>query len=186
MQATATLMEEHRIIERVLASLETAAGRLKSGEPVNPSVFIKAVDFIKGFTDDCHHNREENILFPAMLAAGMPAQGGPINVMLAEHEHGRQLTKDLLAAAENLKAGEASAGEAVAANALQYAALMRGHINKENNILFQMADRLIQGEARTEADAAFQQTRQEEINAGLHQRFLAVVADIEKEVSQTA
>ena len=78
MQATAILKEEHRVIERVLDALETAANRLTTGSPVRPGVFLQAADFIKGFADGCHHKKEEGVLFPALEAAGIPAEGGPI------------------------------------------------------------------------------------------------------------
>ena len=77
MQATAVLKEEHRVIERVLDALETAANRLTTGSPVRPGVFLQAADFIKGFVDGCHHKKEEGVLFPALEAAGIPAEGGP-------------------------------------------------------------------------------------------------------------
>ena len=55
MEATDLLMEEHRVIERLLDSLDLAAGRLESGKPVRPGFFIEAAEFVKGFADGCHH-----------------------------------------------------------------------------------------------------------------------------------
>ncbi|MGE5602975.1 MAG: hemerythrin domain-containing protein, partial [Nitrososphaerales archaeon] len=65
MQATDILMEEHRVIERVLTSLERAAVRLDNGEAVRPGFFVDAADFVKGFADGCHHKKEEGVLFTA-------------------------------------------------------------------------------------------------------------------------
>ena len=184
MEATEILKKEHRIIERVLASLEVAAGRLSAGESVSPQIFTMAADFIKGFADGCHHKKEEGVLFPAMQAAGVPRQGGPIGVMLAEHEQGRHFTADMRAAAERLAAGETDAREAVADNALRYVALLRGHIAKEDNILFAMADRVIGGAAQAEVSAAFDHVEQEETGQGVHERFLALADTIEREVAR--
>jgi len=184
MEATEMLKKEHRVIERVLASLEVAAGRLNAGEPVSPGIFIMAADFIKGFADGCHHRKEEGVLFPAMQAAGIPREGGPIGVMLAEHEQGRRLTEGMRAAAERLGAGETGASEAVVHNALQYVALLRGHIAKEDNILFAMADRVIGGAAQAEVSAAFDHVEQEETGQGAHERFLALADTIEREVAR--
>jgi hemerythrin-like domain-containing protein len=184
MEATELLKKEHRIIERVLASLEVAAGRLSAGEPVAPGIFIMAADFIKGFADGCHHKKEEDVLFPAMQGAGIPREGGPIGVMLAEHEQGRRLTGGMRAAAEKLAAGETRAREAVVQNALQYVALLRGHIAKEENILFAMADRVIAGPAQAEVSAAFDRVEQEETGEGVHERFLGLAESIEKEIAR--
>ena len=184
MEATEILKKEHRIIERVLASLEVAAGRLSAGESVSPQIFIMAADFIKGFADGCHHKKEEGVLFPAMEAAGVPRQGGPIGVMLAEHEQGRHFTADMRAAAERLAAGETDAREAVADNALRYVALLRGHIAKEDNILFAMADRFIAEPAQAEVSEEFDRIEQEETGEGVHERFLALVEAIAEEAAR--
>ena len=48
------------------------------------------VRFIREFADARHHGKEEDILFRAMVAAGFPADGGPIAVMLMDHEAGRE------------------------------------------------------------------------------------------------
>ena len=95
MEATKILNDEHRVIERVLAVLEKAAGSLEADQGVQADFFLSAAEFIKGFADGCHHRKEEGVLFPAMEAAGVPRQGGPIGVMLAEHEEGRRLTREM-------------------------------------------------------------------------------------------
>jgi hemerythrin-like domain-containing protein len=40
MKATVELMEEHRVIERVLAALEAATDRLEAGQDVRPEFFL--------------------------------------------------------------------------------------------------------------------------------------------------
>ncbi len=62
MKATEILMEEHRVIERVLTSLEIASNRLSLGQAIPADFFLKAADFIKGFADGCHHKKEEGVL----------------------------------------------------------------------------------------------------------------------------
>ncbi len=129
MKAIDILMEEHRVIERVLAALRAAAEQLKRGDAVDPSFFVEAVDFIRGFADGCHHQKEEGVLFPALTAAGMPSTEGPIAVMLADHAQGRVYAAALLEAAERMRAGDAAATAAVLRHALDYAALLEEHIS---------------------------------------------------------
>jgi len=43
------------------------------------------IGFLKEFADKCHHGKEEGLLFPALIQAGLPEKGGPIGVMLADH-----------------------------------------------------------------------------------------------------
>jgi len=181
MQATDVLMEEHRVIERLLDCLELAARRLGSGEAVRPGFFVEAAEFIKGFADGCHHRKEEGFLFPALEAAGMPRNGGPVGVMLYEHDEGRAFTKAMLEAAGRLQGGDSAARSSVAGNARGYVALLRQHIQKENTILFRMADQFIQGEARDQLTADFERVEREETGAGVHEKFLAMLDGLERE-----
>ena len=42
MKAIQTLMDEHRVIERVLDALETAAHRLEQNQELRPAFFLNA------------------------------------------------------------------------------------------------------------------------------------------------
>lgn len=184
MEATKILMEEHRVIEGVLASLEAAAARLNGGQPVRPGFFIDSADFIKGFADGCHHKKEEGVLFPAMESAGVPRHGGPIQVMLAEHEEGRRLTRAMREAAERLEAGKPQAKDQVVSSAQSYVALLRQHIAKEDRILFPMADQVLDASRQAEVTEAFERIEHEETGAGVHERYLAVAQALDKETKE--
>lgn len=133
MKAIQILLDEHALILRALETLETAAARLERGEAPGEGWWQQLGAWFATFADRIHHAKEEAGLFPAMLRAGVPGEGGPIGVMLAEHEEGRRL----LAAMADPDPGRR------AAIARQYAALLRAHIDKENSVLFPLAESVI-------------------------------------------
>jgi hemerythrin-like domain-containing protein len=182
MKATDILMEEHRVIERVLTSLETAAEKLSSGQPVPADFFLRAADFIKGFADGCHHKKEEGVLFVALVANGMSKEAGPVAIMLAEHEQGRRFTRAMREAAERWQAGDRASIPQVTQNALGYSALLRQHIQKEDRILFPMAERVIPLDQQAQVAEAFDRIEREETGAGIHEKYLGLAAELEKEV----
>ena len=184
MEAITVLMEEHRIIEGVLVSLEAAASRLDAGQPVRTGFFVDAADFIKGFADGCHHRKEEGVLFPAMEAAGLPRQGGPIQVMLAEHEEGRRLTRGIREAAERLQGGQPQAKVQLVSSAQSYVALLRQHIAKEEQILFPMADQVLDATRQAEVIEAFERIEHEETGADVHETYLAVARALDQETRE--
>jgi hemerythrin-like domain-containing protein len=181
MEATEMLMEEHKIIERVLASLELGARRLDEGKTMRAGFFIEAADFVRDFADGCHHKKEEGALFPAMELAGIPKQGGPISVMLEDHEEGRRLIRAMRAAAEKMDAGDASTKSEIAQNAQDYAALMRNHITMENNILFPMADNAMPTGNQVKVAEAFKRINQAATAEGVYQKYLDLAEALERE-----
>ena len=143
MQAIDILMNEHRVIERVLDALDIATQALDRGAQVRPEFFLESADFIAGFADGCHHRKEEGVLFEAMIAAGMPPHGGPIAVMLAEHEQGRRFTRGIRDGVKKWQDGDADGRRILATNARGYIALLRDHIMKEDDVLFPMAAQML-------------------------------------------
>ena len=144
MHPTEVLSQEHRAIENVLDAMEEQIGAARSGRAFPRRFFDEALDFFVNFADGCHHAKEENLLFPRMKERGVPERGGPIGVMLAEHDQGRAY---LRAVRENLDAAERGSEEArerVFASAAAYIAMLRQHIQKEDNILFRMARMVLQ------------------------------------------
>jgi hemerythrin-like domain-containing protein len=130
-KATEILGDEHRVIERVLAVLQKLATR-----PVENSLdcWRKALDFFSRFADQCHHLKEEKILFPAMEEHGIPRDGGPIGMMLIEHEEGRGYVRTMMAALTLAEARNEAAKDTLLDNARAYLRLLREHIQFCGNI----------------------------------------------------
>jgi hemerythrin-like domain-containing protein len=133
------LMDEHQVILRMLRVLNGMCLRLGEGKDVAAPDLDAALDFIKTFADYCHHGKEEDLLFPAMEEVGFPRDGGPVAVMLMEHEQGRAYVKSLSAALERVRSGDSAALKEVSRCALGYASLLSSHIGKEDDILYPMA-----------------------------------------------
>jgi len=174
-QATQILRKEHDAILRMLDVADESARRLEAGENVPADILNGLLEFLKLFADRCHHGKEEDLLFPLLEKKGMPRQAGPIGVMLHEHDLGRGLIAQMTSAAEAHSKGDKSAGSRWAQPAVQYTALLREHIHKENNILFVMAERMLTGEEQTELAREFGRAEVEKMGAGTHERLHALM-----------
>lgn len=170
MYATQQLRDEHELILGVLAALEELAGRLQDGRTVSHDRLGEIIEFLQVFADKCHHGKEEDILFPALGRAGIPTEGGPIGVMLMEHDQGRAYIREMMDALGRLRAGQ-DAGRAFAETALGYVSLLRAHIQKENTVLFVMAENYLSPEVHARLAQQFGQVERERIGAGVHERF---------------
>jgi hemerythrin-like domain-containing protein len=173
---TQILSDEHRVIERVLGALEQL-----TNVPPRDSLgrWQKALDFFHHFADACHHFKEEKVLFPAMEAHGIPNEGGPIGMMLAEHEEGRAHVRSMLAAVEQIAAGKAASVDLLLSHAGAYLTLLREHIQKEDEVLFPMADEVIPQDEQRQLLRRFEQHEAEEMGAGAHEKYLKIAAELE-------
>lgn len=175
MRPTDVLRREHEIILHALGLLERVAQQLARGGAVAATTARPLAAFFRDFADAFHHVKEEGVLFPAMIAAGMPSHGGPIAVMLHEHNLGRALVRTLNEQA-HLEDDEARRRFAEAARG--YVELLGAHIQKENQILFRMADQILDpaGDAQLFADYARQV--EEAVGPGLEERCVGELSAV--------
>ncbi len=171
MNYTEQLRDEHQGIILMLQILERICDSLDAGKTVNAEHLEHIVEFLKVFADKCHHAKEEELLFPAMERAGIPKEGGPIGVMLQEHEIGREYIKGFAEAVTDYKTGKKEASQKITRNARDYINLLSQHITKEDTILYPMADANIPQSVQKELLEQFDVIETERIGAGKHDEF---------------
>lgn len=154
--ATQVLRDEHQWILAVAGALERLLGA--TPEALDFDAVEKCVTFIRLFADACHHGKEEGLLFPALEDQGLPRDTGPIAVMLHEHRLGREATAVMSAALPEAREGDAGARTRLMHAGRNYIDLIRGHIGKEDHVLFHMADQMVTGESRARLCAAYDGT----------------------------
>ena len=137
------LRDEHELVLVVVEAMEREVAFIEREGRVHTKRVAQMVDFTRNFTDGCHHAKEERLLFP-LLEERERSAGGPVSVMLSEHEAGRQAIRAIDEALPRANE-DAAARAAVAENLGLYADLLRLHINKENTVLFPLADRILGG-----------------------------------------
>jgi len=182
MKPTETLMHEHQIILLAIGAAEREVSHIEATGQMHEDRVEQMLDLFPNFADRCHHAKEEKLLFVRMGERGMPAQGGPIAVMLQEHEMGRGFLRAAREAVPGAKLGDAGAIAQVRDALGGYARLLRAHIHKEDNILFPMADRLFTPEDQRELEVAFNQVEAEEIGLGVHDRYHQMAHDLAEAV----
>jgi hemerythrin-like domain-containing protein len=160
------LTHDHEAILSALNVLDAMVGRLGSAAAPSADDLRGFIGFLKEFADKCHHGKEEGILFPALMDAGMPKQGGPIAVMLSEHVEGRTRIKEM----EQAVSGAMDAA-AFARASQGYAELLRAHIAKENDVLFPMAERFLASPELEKIHGKFQEHEETVIGHGRHEEL---------------
>ena len=182
MLATEQLKQEHRVIERMLTVIQVAADKQKAGRDLPPEFFPRVVDFVRNFADRCHHGKEEDNLFRAMEKHGIPGQDGPIGVMLVEHDRGRAYIREVDEASKRIATGDGSAVKIAVKNAVGYAELLRDHIYKEDNILYNMADQVLSSAEQAELLGKFEEVEMERLGPGKHAEYVKLVENMEDEL----
>ncbi len=148
-----SLIEDHRLISRVLAALDAFTRDASSTSPKLKRDLRRFTTFFKVFCDVHHVTKEEDVLFPYLVHRGASWEGGALSRARDQHRHERYFVGALehLAAQERAYDAEAFRHLLAELKALQEA--MRAHVEFEHASIFEMTKRLSQ---RHQAELATQ------------------------------
>jgi hemerythrin-like domain-containing protein len=165
------LKAEHEGIKLMLKIMDRVCNRLKSENELNQDHFTKILEFIKIFIDKCHHGKEEDLLIPAMVKAGISKDADSITFMVMEHEEGRGYVKNMIQSFDKLKEGNARASEKIIHNEKNYSDLLVKHIDKEESILYPIAGKVLSLTKQGELLEEFEKLEVDRIGLGKHEEF---------------
>jgi hemerythrin-like domain-containing protein len=143
MTPTEDLIREHNAIEEMLSIMSKIAGNIEKDKGFDTRDVEKIIDFLRTFADKWHHGKEESALFPALAMTGIQVDIDSVDVMLQEHNVGRGYINGLIAGVEDYKKNYANSYGLVSACLTNYVNLLHSHIQKEEDVLFPMANKIL-------------------------------------------
>ena len=147
MKSISDLAAEHAIAGRMLHVLDRIADRIEAGQAVDAGATLSAItEFFQVYCERSHYPKEERKLFPAIEAAGLREYRETIADMIRDHSQSRHLSGTMAAAGRRFATGDAAAGTEFAAAAHEYVTLMREHIDREEGVLFPLAEKSLSAE----------------------------------------
>ncbi|XPS86566.1 hemerythrin family protein, putative oxygen carrier protein [Desulfosarcina variabilis str. Montpellier] len=179
MNAINELLTEHEAVRTTLRIIETIGQDIeRTGKISNPDHVEQLLEFFTTFVDRCHHGKEEELLFPALEKVGISREGGPVGVMLEEHQRGRNLVSKMKNEFARYRNGDGGATEKFKRHADDYIALLDFYIDKENKVLFPLAINHLPESDLSEMKHGFDQIESEKIGVGTHERFHQMLSEL--------
>jgi hemerythrin-like domain-containing protein len=174
-----TLKHEHRVIELGLRTLDSLCLRLGSGQAVPLQVLVEVHDFIRTFADQYHHGKEELCLFPALKRQGIQCDGGPLCVLTHQHEIERELLSDLYLAIDEYGSGNPESTKRFMNTARRYIEMMTWHMEFEDQILFRLAEEILDDTEKIELGKAFKQM-EDQFGQGTLEKYERMASELER------
>jgi hemerythrin-like domain-containing protein len=171
MTATEILKQEHQTILLVIAAMEREAASIGKTGKIHTRTVREMVDFLKNFVGRRHHWKEEKHLFVIIHRRGMPMETGPLAGMLHEHEQGRAYVRVIAEAVAGKGRLDAATIQKVRRNLAACAHLLRTHIDKEDNVLYPMADRILDIHDQKMLCDAFDKIEADEKAKGVYEKY---------------
>jgi len=174
------LVAEHEMIERAMAVLKSNLEKIDEAVKA-PLQMRRALDFLLEFGDKMHNTKEEKFLFPLMGQKGLPVEGGPIGVMLMEHDAERKLLQRMMAELNNLAEATTAGRQKFAAEGFEYLTIRAEHIWKENDVLYGMGRKVFSDEENTSLLHEFKTLDRQTYGDTAREHYAQMLAEVEKD-----
>ncbi|XOQ52424.1 MAG: Hemerythrin HHE cation binding domain protein [Succiniclasticum sp.] len=164
MYCTDVMVKQHANIARMLKVIQKICCSILEGAEIDQQEFAAILDFIRRYADGHHHRREELVLFPEMVdhleqVASIIIKHG----MLVEHDllraHVRALGEALKLYAQETRTEYKLQ---ILTEAMAYTNRLQQHIEKENNVVYPLANRGLSDDIKARIDQTVRDMEQEE------------------------
>ncbi|WKZ20464.1 MAG: hemerythrin domain-containing protein [Candidatus Jettenia sp. CY-1] len=179
--ATEMLHQEFETIRRVLHILEKASHCLDKGEPVSQKTFSNIIEIIKEFSDKCHQEKEDKVLFPLMKDKEEGKKKDLLGRLLMEHVTSRDKIRDLSVSLNNLYLGK-KAKKKLTKIAYAYIKHTRKHIQTEEKVLFPWVNKVLTHDEQILLKNKFEALEKNDIETGIHEKYITMIEEIEKQL----
>jgi hemerythrin-like domain-containing protein len=129
------LFDEHSLILQVVEALAQFVDELERKGLDGRSELVRLMTFLREFADLMHHEKEESVLLPALVHAGLRWDDGVIGEIRKEHELEREMLQTLRHASLQSSPWSLMDRQRVVAVGRRFVQFMREHIAKEDTEL---------------------------------------------------
>ena len=142
MDALQSFGREHRLILQTLDAFEAYVGYVEAQIPVDRFDLQRFVAFFQDFAGLHHHDKEEALLFPALLEVGLDWNDAPLARLRREHDQEHCLMQSLEHAALQGLAWSDEDRRHFLSIAKAFIAIQRSHVRLENTEVYPRAEQL--------------------------------------------
>lgn len=132
----ASLIDEHRTIAHACRILDGWATAAEEQVALDRHALRLLITFLSEFVGLIHHEKEETVLMPALLAVGLDWGDPPISTLRQEHDHERYLIDSLRHLALQLDEWSDYAQQHFVSVAREFVRFQVSHMDTENRKLY--------------------------------------------------
>ena len=153
------IRDEHRSISAILHGMEYLVDRVRTRKAkIDPRVFSAMIYYLDTFSERMHHPKEDRYLFKAMRSRGGEA-AAVVADLEKEHAAGGEALKRLEQSLVRYEEGGDKEFPAFAEAVAKFVREYRDHMQKEESVVFPLAQRILSTADWQAIDRAFEENR---------------------------
>jgi len=183
MSPTFELKSEHRSMSIILDALEKAALEMQQRKNLDFLRLSQIVEFLWIYNDGCHHEKEEQFLFPAMLECGSQWTADTICSLSEEHASLREHLRGIENKLREYQQGQRYIQVGQTSFILEYIKLQKKHIEIENTLLFPLSEKILSPFRQESMLLSFKNLEGNKVDHVKHLEFFILLSNLYTESS---
>lgn len=171
MKPTDNLIIEHREISELLNIMSVIADNIKSKDVFYPNDIDEIIDYLIILLDKSHHGKEEEVFYPELILSGIPKEKAPLSIINYEHMLAKRYLNEISSCVVNCKIGIDFSGELLADSLTNYVVVIQNHIQREEEIVFPLANEAFSIEKQNEIAQKFEEIEQKNITRNFNEHY---------------
>jgi hemerythrin-like domain-containing protein len=133
---------EHTAITLILKAMKKLAFDMRNGKFIDSYRIVQILDFLHTFTENCHYEKEEKGLYPALIEQDIPWSVDTINHLIHEHKLAHDYINEIDHLFEEYLSGNTQVLDKLSLSMIKYANLEENHIKIVDNVVLPMCERV--------------------------------------------
>jgi len=175
------ITSEHETMQIVLDAMHKLANQIRMNGQADLFRIGQILDFLHTYADNLHYEKEEKVLFPAIIDESQPWISKTINRLIQEHKTARNIINEI---DKNLRAyldGKIEALTDLSFFMLQYVELERQHIRIENSIILPICEEMLDRKHLVSITMNFKVIEAEKMNSNKYLEYFRLLNKLSKE-----
>jgi hemerythrin-like domain-containing protein len=178
MKPTDNLITEHKEICELLNIMSVIAENIKSKDVFYPNDVDEIIDSMIILLDKSHHGKEEDVFYPELILSGILKEKAPLSINNNEHMLAKRYLNEISSCVVNCKIGIDFSGELLADSLANCVDVIHNHIQREEEIVFPLANEAFSIEKQNEIYKKFEDIEQKNIRHNFNDHLNKLVNNL--------
>lgn len=184
MHPTTDIKGEHAAITRILEAMKRMVRDMRKGKFMDSYRIVQIIDFLHTFTIHCHYEKEEKVLFPALMESNLSWTLDTINHLVNEHNLARVYIQEIDDKFDEYLSGNTQIVESLCKIMTQYVEIEEYHIRIVDNVLLPLCDRIFDKKTLQVLSTEFKNIQDQSVGSLKHQEYykLLLMLNVDNDV----
>lgn len=181
MNPTIDIKGEHASITIILDAMKKLAVDMRIGKFIDSYRIVQIFDFLHTFNENCHNEKEEKCLYPALLGYDIPWTADTVSHLVSEHKLAQNFIKEIDTLFQEYLSGNTQIIDNLALSMLRYVELESKHIKVVDNVVLPLCEKIFDAKKRNSISFDFKKIQDRNVGHLKYQEYYKLLQMLNSE-----